>query len=59
MSKKESRSCSIEDGNLLLMSFAFENEGSAKAIETRIVSRAVIRILTVGWGPSVGNIKIF
>ena len=42
MPEKKSRSCSIEDGNLVLMSFNFENEGSAKAIETGIVSRAVI-----------------
>ena len=37
-------SCSIEDRNLDLMSYNFENEGSAKALETGIVSRAVDRL---------------
>ena len=44
MLEKESRSYSIEDGNLNLMSFNFENEGLAKALETEIVSRVVIRL---------------
>ena len=44
MPKKKSRSCSIEDGNVVLMSCNFENEGSAKPIETGIVSKAVIRV---------------
>ena len=43
MPKKESRSCSIEDQNLVLISFNFKNEGSEKALETGIVSRAVER----------------
>ena len=42
--KKESCSCSIEDQNLVLMSFNFENKGSAEALETGIVSRAVGRL---------------
>ena len=41
MPKKESRSCSIEDRNIVLISFNFENEHSAKAVETEIVNRAV------------------
>ena len=44
MPKEESRSCSIEDRNLVLMSFNFENEGSVDALETGIVSRAVGRL---------------
>ena len=44
MPKIESCSCSIEDENLVLMSFNFENERSAKALETEIVSRALIRL---------------
>ena len=42
--QKESCSCSIEDQNLVLMSFNFENEGSAEALETGIVSSAVGRL---------------
>ena len=44
MPKKESRSFSIEDENLVLMSFNFKNEGPSEAIETGIDSRAVIRL---------------
>ena len=48
MPKNETRSCSIENWNLVLISFNFENERSAKAVETEIVSRAVDRLSTLG-----------
>ena len=57
MPKKECRSCSIADRNLVLMSCNFENERSAKAVETGIVSRAVARLSTVGG--KEGAVKIF
>ena len=47
MTKKESRSCFNKDRNLVLISFNFENERSAEAVETGIVSRAVARLSTV------------
>ena len=46
---KKSRSCFIEERNLVLMSFDFENEQSSKAVETWIVSKDESRLPIVGW----------
>ena len=58
MPNKKSRSWSIKARNFVLMSFNFEKECSANAVETEIVSRAVARLSTVG-GSKEGAIENF